>query len=54
VALIPIALRGVEYRPDSADSLLKRHLLIYGLGGVAAPFVGIKIIDMMLAAAGIA
>ncbi|MEZ5364225.1 MAG: potassium-transporting ATPase subunit KdpB [Bryobacterales bacterium] len=54
VALIPIALRGVEYRPDSADSLLKRHLLIYGLGGVAAPFVGIKIIDMILATAGIA
>ncbi len=54
VALIPIALRGVEYRPDSAENLLKRHLLIYGLGGVAAPFVGIKIIDMILAAAGVA
>jgi K+-transporting ATPase ATPase B chain len=54
VALIPIALRGVEYRPDSADSLLQRHLLIYGVGGVAAPFIGIKIIDMILAAAGIA
>ncbi|MBI1355870.1 MAG: potassium-transporting ATPase subunit KdpB [Acidobacteria bacterium] len=54
VALIPVALRGVEYRPDSADNLLRRHLLIYGLGGVAAPFLGIKIIDMILAAGGIA
>jgi K+-transporting ATPase ATPase B chain len=53
VGLIPVALRGVEYRPDSADSLLKRHLLIYGLGGLAAPFAGIKIIDMILASSGI-
>ncbi len=52
--LIPIALRGVKYRPMGADALLARNLLIYGLGGVIVPFLGIKAIDMMLAAAGIA
>ncbi len=46
--LIPIALRGVKYRPVGADALLRRNLLIWGLGGVIAPFVGIKLIDMIL------
>jgi K+-transporting ATPase ATPase B chain len=48
VALIPLALRGVAYRPLGAAALLRRSLLIYGLGGVIAPFVGIKAIDMVL------
>jgi K+-transporting ATPase ATPase B chain len=47
-ALIPIALKGVEYRPVGADALLRRNLLIWGLGGVIVPFVGIKLIDMFL------
>jgi K+-transporting ATPase ATPase B chain len=50
VALIPLALRGVQYRPISAVQLLRRHLLIYGVGGVIAPFIGIKLIDMLMAA----
>ena len=48
VALIPLALRGVRYRPTSAAHLLRRNLLIYGLGGVIAPFVGIKLIDLLV------
>ena len=48
--LIPIALRGVRYRPMGADALLMRNILIYGLGGVIAPFIGIKLIDMALVA----
>ncbi|WP_369144309.1 potassium-transporting ATPase subunit KdpB [Streptomyces sp. R44] len=48
VALVPLALRGVRYRPSSADSMLRRNLGIYGLGGLIAPFVGIKIIDLLL------
>jgi len=48
VALIPLALRGVRYRPSSAAALLSRNLWIYGLGGVVAPFVGIKIIDLII------
>jgi K+-transporting ATPase ATPase B chain len=48
VALIPLALRGVRYRPSSASALLTRNLWIYGLGGVIAPFVAIKIIDLAL------
>jgi K+-transporting ATPase ATPase B chain len=47
-ALIPIALRGVQYRPVGADALLRRNLLIWGLGGVIVPFIGIKIIDVFL------
>lgn len=54
IALIPLALRGVKYRPGSAASVLRRNLLIYGLGGVVAPFVGIKLIDLILVALGIA
>ncbi|NGZ10071.1 MAG: potassium-transporting ATPase subunit KdpB [Nitrospira sp. LK70] len=50
VALIPLALKGIRYRPIGAGPLLRRHLLIYGLGGVAVPFVGIKLIDMILTA----
>ncbi len=50
VALIPLALRGITYRPIGAELLLRRHLLIYGLGGVAMPFVGIKVIDLILVA----
>lgn len=53
VFLIPLALRGVAYKPIGAASLLARNLLVYGLGGVVAPFVGIKIIDMGLSAMGL-
>ncbi|WP_106400899.1 potassium-transporting ATPase subunit KdpB [Actinocorallia populi] len=48
IALIPLALRGVRYRPSSASRLLSRNLAVYGLGGVLAPFVGIKIIDLLI------
>jgi K+-transporting ATPase ATPase B chain len=48
-ALIPLALRGVRYRPSSADALLLRNILIYGVGGVITPFVGIKLIDLLVA-----
>ncbi|GAA3889834.1 potassium-transporting ATPase subunit KdpB [Streptomyces lannensis] len=48
VALVPLSLRGVQYRPVSADKLLRRNLGIYGLGGLIAPFIGIKIIDMII------
>ena len=48
VALIPLALRGVRFRPSSADRLLRRNLLVYGLGGVAVPFVGIYLIDLVV------
>jgi potassium-transporting ATPase ATP-binding subunit len=52
VALIPLALKGVPYRPLGAARLLRNNLLIYGLGGLIAPFIGIKLIDMVLAAIG--
>jgi K+-transporting ATPase ATPase B chain len=48
IALIPLALRGVAYRPIGAAALLRRNLLIYGLGGIIVPFVGIKIIDVIV------
>ena len=48
VALVPLALRGVKFRPIGAAALLKRNLLVYGLGGIIAPFAGIKLIDMAL------
>jgi K+-transporting ATPase ATPase B chain len=54
VFLIPLALRGVKYRPASANSLLQRNVLIYGVGGVLVPFVGIKLIDMLLTSIGVA
>jgi K+-transporting ATPase ATPase B chain len=47
--LIPLALRGVAYKPIGASALLRRNLLIYGVGGVIAPFIGIKLIDMLIA-----
>jgi K+-transporting ATPase ATPase B chain len=54
VALIPLALKGISYRPIGAAALLRRNLLIYGLGGIVAPFVGIKLIDMAVNALGLA
>jgi K+-transporting ATPase ATPase B chain len=54
VALIPLALRGVRYRPLGASAVLRRNMLIYGLGGIVAPFVGIKAIDLLLSAVGLA
>jgi K+-transporting ATPase ATPase B chain len=49
MALIPLALRGVRFRPLTAAALLRRNLLIYGLGGVVVPFFGIKLIDLAVA-----
>jgi K+-transporting ATPase ATPase B chain len=48
VALIPLALRGIKYRPLGAAAVLRRNLLIYGLGGIVIPFVGIKLIDVII------
>lgn len=48
IALIPLSLRGVRYRPSSAAALLRRNLLIYGVGGLIAPFVGIKLLDLVI------
>jgi len=53
VALIPLALQGVAYRPEGADVILRRNLLIYGLGGLIVPFVGIKLIDVILVMLGL-
>jgi K+-transporting ATPase ATPase B chain len=50
VALVPLALRGIRYRPEGAAALLRRNLLIYGLGGVVIPFIGIKMIDVIITA----
>ncbi len=54
IALIPLALRGVTYRPVGAAAILRRNLLVYGLGGIIVPFIGIKLIDLIVTAAGIA
>ncbi|MHB1460433.1 MAG: potassium-transporting ATPase subunit KdpB [Armatimonadota bacterium] len=54
VALIPLSLRGVKYRPLGAASLLQRNLLVYGAGGIVVPFIGLKFIDMILVALGLA
>ncbi len=54
VALIPLALKGVKYRPIGAERLLRNFLLVYGLGGIVVPFIGIKIVDMILVALGAA
>jgi K+-transporting ATPase ATPase B chain len=54
IALIPLALRGVGFRPAPASVLLRRNLLVYGLGGIVAPFVGIKAVDLVVAALGLA
>jgi K+-transporting ATPase ATPase B chain len=48
IALIPLALRGVRYRPVGAAALLRQNLLVYGVGGVIAPFIGIKLIDLLI------
>ncbi len=53
VVLIPLALRGVRFRAESAPAVLRRNLLIYGLGGVIVPFVGIKLIDLLVTALGV-
>ncbi len=54
IALVPLALRGVRFRPIGASKLLERNLLIYGLGGIVAPFVGIKIVDLLITTIGLA
>jgi potassium-transporting ATPase ATP-binding subunit len=46
--LVPVALRGVRYRPSGATALLRRNLLVYGLGGLIAPFIGIKLLDLLV------
>ena len=50
IALIPLALKGVAYRAIGAGALLRRNLMIYGLGGIIIPFIGIKVIDLAVAA----
>jgi K+-transporting ATPase ATPase B chain len=54
IALIPLALKGVSYRPTGASALLRRNLLVYGIGGLLAPFLGIKLIDLAVAGFGLA
>ncbi|HVB17315.1 MAG TPA: potassium-transporting ATPase subunit KdpB [Stellaceae bacterium] len=54
IALIPLALRGVAYRPVGAASILRRNLLVYGIGGIIVPFIGIKLIDLFVTAVGLA
>jgi K+-transporting ATPase ATPase B chain len=54
VALIPIALKGVRYRAVGAEVLLRDNVLIFGVGGVIAPFIGIKLIDLLIAGMGLA
>jgi K+-transporting ATPase ATPase B chain len=54
IALIPLALRGVRYRPVGAAQLLRDNLLIYGIGGLIVPFIGIKLIDVILFVLGLA
>jgi K+-transporting ATPase ATPase B chain len=54
IALVPLALRGVEYKPVSASKILQKNVLVYGLGGLIIPFIGIKIIDVIVTALGIA
>ena len=53
-ALIPLALKGVKYRPVGAGAILRRNMLVYGVGGIVLPFVGIKLIDMLLVAVNLA
>lgn len=48
IALIPLALRGVKFRPASASAVLRRNIVVFGLGGVIAPFIGIKLIDLVI------
>jgi len=53
VLLIPLALRGVKFKAMGAQAILRRNILIYGLGGIIAPFVGIKLIDLIISALGV-
>jgi potassium-transporting ATPase ATP-binding subunit len=53
VALIPLALRGVKFKAMGASAILRRNILIYGIGGIIAPFVAIKLIDIVLTALGV-
>jgi K+-transporting ATPase ATPase B chain len=48
IGLIPLALRGVRYTPSAAAAMLRRNLLVYGLGGIISPFIGIKLIDLLV------
>lgn len=54
IALVPLALKGVAYRPVGAAQLLRNNLLVYGVGGLGVPFIGIKVIDLLLSAVGLA
>jgi potassium-transporting ATPase ATP-binding subunit len=54
VALVPLALKGIKYRPLGAAAVLRRNLLVYGLGGIIIPFIGIKLIDLLITAVGLA
>jgi len=54
IALIPLALRGVQYRPVGAAAILRRNILVYGIGGIVVPFIGIKLIDLLITAIGLA
>jgi len=54
IALIPLALRGVRFRPIGAAAMLRRNLLVYGVGGLVVPFIGIKLIDLAVTAIGLA
>jgi K+-transporting ATPase ATPase B chain len=53
ILLVPLALRGVKFMAVSAAEVLRRNLLIYGIGGIVAPFIGIKLIDMLITALGV-
>jgi K+-transporting ATPase ATPase B chain len=53
IGLVPLALRGVRFRAESAIAVLRRNLLIYGVGGIVVPFIGIKVIDLVLSALGV-
>jgi K+-transporting ATPase ATPase B chain len=53
IGLVPLALKGVKFRAEAASAVLQRNLVVYGLGGVIAPFVGIKIIDLIVSALGV-
>ena len=53
MALIPLALRGVKFRPTTASALLRRNLFIYGAGGIVVPFIGIKLIDLVVGGLGV-
>jgi K+-transporting ATPase ATPase B chain len=54
ILLVPLALRGVRYRPLGAAALFRRSMLVYGVGGIIAPFIGIKLIDLVLVGLGLA